>query len=394
MDSGVLLLHSLLNSSKEFLDQSKKYLEELSKCIENNSLHLVDEEEFKEQEIKFIFVTSGGTSKIFKKVTESVKGPFFFITTKTDNSLAAALEMLSYSNEMGVKGEIIHGSKDSCAKRMEEIINIFSLKAKLKNTRLGVIGYPDLIASSIKPEVLKSHYGASLITITMEEFFKEIDKFRYEDNKYTLELKEKSFNLDETEKALCIYGAVRRLVDKYNLQGVAVRCFDLLKPYNNTGCLALAILNAQGIYAACEADSRSLFSMFVVGELSKKPVFMANPSVIDTDKCEMVLAHCVLPLTMPKSYKLTTHFESGIGVAVKGELEKTTYTLFKCWEDGRYFVQLGALVENLNQMDLCRTQVRLKIEDCKAYLTSPLSNHQMMVEGDYKSLVNEFFSYC
>ena len=35
---------------------------------------------------------------------------------------------------------------------------------------------------------------------------------------------------------------------------MTVRCFDLLGRIGTTGCLALAILNAEGIPAACEGD--------------------------------------------------------------------------------------------------------------------------------------------
>lgn len=133
--------------------------------------------------------------------------------------------------------------------------------------------------------------------------------------------------------------------------------------------------------------------MYIMGELSGNPVFMANPSLIDTETNEIILAHCVLPLDMPESYRLMTHFESGLGVAVKGELELGEYTLFKCWEDGRFFIQAAQLVENLNSMKLCRTQVKLKTSDTSMYLKNPLSNHQIICKGNNQELVEEFFNF-
>ncbi|MCP6606349.1 hypothetical protein NL500_29585, partial [Klebsiella pneumoniae] len=78
------------------------------------------------------------------------------------------------------------------------------------------------------------------------------------------------------ERALNVYGACRRIVDRYALDAITLRCFDLLEPACITGCLALGILNAEGIWAACEGDSRSLVSMVVIGELTGQSVFMAN----------------------------------------------------------------------------------------------------------------------
>ena len=178
------------------------------------------------------------------------------------------------------------------------------------------------------------------------------------------------------------------------MERTSLRCFDLLDPYKASGCLALAILNSMGIPASCEGDTRSLLSMVVMSTLTGQPCFMANPSRIDMDRKEIVLAHCTLPLSMVDSYSLTTHFESGISVAVKGEFADDTYTLFKCREDMRtYFVQKAAFVENLNECDLCRTQVRLRVEDVDSYLTHPLSNHQIMVRGDHVDEVNELFKW-
>jgi hypothetical protein len=34
----------------------------------------------------------------------------------------------------------------------------------------------------------------------------------------------------------------------------------------------------------------------------------------------MVLAHCTVPRTMVRAYDVRTHFESGLGVAVAGDL--------------------------------------------------------------------------
>ena len=49
------------------------------------------------------------------------------------------------------------------------------------------------------------------------------------------------------EKALDVYGAAKRLVLKYGLSAVTVRCFDLLTTVHTTGCLALAILNCPDV---------------------------------------------------------------------------------------------------------------------------------------------------
>jgi L-fucose isomerase and related proteins len=306
------------------------------------------------------------------------------------------MEELSYIQMNGARGEILHGSIEHIASRILMLKKVFDVKKKLSKMHFGVLGNPNmLICSEADPDVLLSTTGIRTTELSMGEIMKEIDKKEYHVTPSVERLFAKGFSDEEVRKALYIYGAIKRLVERYGFDGVAVRCFDLLAPYNTSGCLALALLNEEGIYAACEADTRSLLSMTVLGELSGRPVFMANPSRMDVQSKKMVFAHCVLPLNMPESFELTTHFESGIGIAIKGYLKNDVYTLFKCRENMKdYFVQPAEFVANLNDACLCRTQIELRVPDIDSYLKHPLSNHQMIAEGDWSAIVNEFFKWA
>ena len=190
-----------------------------------------------------------------------------------------------------------------------------------------------------------------------------------------------------------MYGAVKRLIKKYDLNAVTVRCFDLLKAVHTTGCLALAILNAEGIPAACEGDQKSLISMVILNALTGGSGFMANPSWMDSEKKEIIFAHCTLPIDMPDDYNLTTHFESGVGVAVAGNLESQEMTIFKCDETmKRYYAGRATLLETRHRKDLCRTQMKLYLEDGTEYFAkSPISNHHIICKGDWKEVIDQFF---
>ena len=122
---------------------------------------------------------------------------------------------------------------------------------------------------------------------------------------------------------------------------------------------------------------------------------MANPSRIDTDNNEIIFAHCTLPINMPSSFEIMTHFESQLGVAFRGKLKEGPVTVFKC--DGllnEFFVSKAELLENLSLFNLCRTQIRLKMDRPVSYfLTESIGNHHLIVEGDYAKLVEEFFKW-
>ena len=181
-------------------------------------------------------------------------------------------------------------------------------------------------------------------------------------------------------------------MDRYQLGAVTVRCFDLLDSVQTTGCLALAILNAEGIYAGCEGDVPSALSMAILGAVSGQPGFMCNPSRIDMQAGNMILAHCTLPLNMPYALNLTTHYESGIGVAIAGSIPEGPCTVFKA--DGalsRYYVKAGRLTQNLREPCLCRSQIRVELDDFSYFLTNPIHNHHIVCVGDHTAAVEEFF---
>lgn len=344
------------------------------------------------------FIGGGGVEGRFKEVLDKLPQPVFLLTTGKNNSLAASMEILSYLRQHNIKGEIIHGSEEKMANRIATLSRVFTAKKRIRNMRIARVGEPSdwLISSDVDAKACKEKCGIEIIDVSMKEFFEEIEKKSYVPNKYTEMVKRKNWHPEDTELCCQIYGALRRIVDKYHLDGVTVRCFDLLGPIHGTGCLALAVLNAEGIYAACEGDTPSLISMCVIGELSGKPVFMANPSRIVSDDNDIIFAHCTLPLNMPTSFECMTHFESDLGVAFRGHIQEGPVTIFKT--SGlmeQYFVTSGELVENLKETNLCRTQVKIHLDEhtLDYFLTESIGNHHMIVNGDYSELVKEFYKW-
>lgn len=347
--------------------------------------------------IPLIFIKSGGAEGKFEQIFKQVKGPYLLLSSGLHNSLAASLEIASFLRQKGKKVEIIHGSSEYVAKRIKELRKIFQVKNKLFSIKLGVIGKPSdwLIASDVDRNKVKEALGISLIDIEMDELIKEIEqKHRFEHPKLN-DIKNKEFDSKSIDGALKIYSGFKAIVNKYKLNGITVRCFDLLEIYKNTGCVGISLLNDEGIIAGCEGDIPALISMAILHYLTDEPVFMANPSSIDIDKNEIILAHCTLPLNMPDEFYLKTHFESGLGVGIKGVIGKGGATIFKLSGDGKnYFVSGGEIIENLNKESLCRTQIRMKVdEDIKYFLQNSLGNHHLICKGDYSGLVKEFFKW-
>ena len=344
-----------------------------------------------------IFIKSGGVEGKFKQIFKQVKGPCLLLSSGLHNSFAASLEIASFLRQKGEKAEIIHGDSDYIARRIKELSKIFEVKSRLASTKLGVIGKPSdwLIASDVDYLKVKDTLGISLIDIEMDELVKEIDQRHHFAHLKLNDIKNKGFDSKSIDGALKIYNGFKAIVNKYKLDGITVRCFDLLEIYKNSGCLGLSLLNDEGIVAGCEGDIPALISMVILCYLTDEPVFMANPSSIDIDKNEIILAHCTLPLNMTDKFYLKTHFESGIGVGIKGDIKEGGATIFKLSGDGKnYFVSGGEIIENLNKESLCRTQIRMKVdEDIKYFLQNSLGNHHLICRGDNSKLVREFFKW-
>jgi L-fucose isomerase-like protein len=349
--------------------------------------------------LNVFFVESGGSENKFVKIYKDFAGPYWILATQNSNSLASSLEILSYLEQHGEKGEIIFGDPKEVARKLYLIAKATEARRKLSGQRIGIIGHPSdwLIASSVDYKKAKERFGIELIDIPFEELKAEIDKRSYEESEVPAEVRKTKLENGVTEKtlegALCIYGALKRLIAKYGLSGFSIRCFDLLGPYKNTSCLALSILNQEGYSASCEGDEGAVISMAILRALTGKSSFQCNPSYFDEAKNELILAHCTIPMDMIHGFRYFTHFESRLGVGLRGNTELGKVTVFKISNDlERYHCLEAEITKNLSRDDLCRTQIVLRSETSfHEFFDHPYGNHLLVVYGGYEDLVSEFF---
>ena len=346
--------------------------------------------------LSLIYVQTGGTEGIFRKMFAALQKashhPFYLLTSGKSNSLAASMEILSYLQKSGVDGEILHGGKEYIGKRIRMLERVSIARNKLRACRLGIIGKPSdwLISSDVDRMAVKCRLGIELVDIPMTRLLDVIQSAPLE---MPVEASANPQIVGALPGANQIYMALKFVVEKYQLQGFTLRCFDLLPAVRNTGCLALAKLNAEGVVAGCEGDIPALLSMMVAKSLVGVSGFQANPARIDPETGEILMAHCTIPFNMVDSYELDTHFESGIGVGIRGFMKEGPATIFKLSGDlARCFVEEGVLVRNQSQPDLCRTQQVVQLSDksrISYFLTNPIGNHHIVLPGHWKVLLEE-----
>ena len=372
----------------------RQYISSLQNAL-GEELRKVELAQYLSDEFALLYVASGGSEGYFLEIFDRLKNRNCYILTSGEsNSLAASMEILSYLRKHGGSGEILHGDIEQIIRQIRILRNAHRGLNTLRGKKLGCIGKPSdwLIASDYVPDAVMKRLGLGFVSIPMEELQTEIAEKCYTENEYTELFKQQRFDAGKVEKALYVYGAFQRIVDRYNLCGVSVRCFDLLDTVHTTGCLGLSILNSLGVYGGCEGDMPTLLSMAIIGSITGEPLFMCNPSQFDTKEGNAVFAHCTVPVTMLKGFCLNTHFESGIGVAVQGTFEPGDCTLFKCEGDlSRYFVQEGMIHDIAYSDMLCRTQIKVGLDDFSYFLTNPINNHHVICRGKHKAEVNAFF---
>lgn len=370
------------------------YINAVSQAL-GEKLERVSLEQYLAEDFALLYVASGGSEGYFVQTFDQLKDRHCYILTSGEsNSLAASMEILSFLNKHGGSGEILHGDIPQIVEKIRLIANAHRAKAALKGKNLGCIGEPSdwLIACNYSPEAMMEKLGMGFVKIGMDELLAEIAKHEYPENEYTQAFKSKGYKPEEVEKALYVYGAVKRLCQKYDLSAVTVRCFDLLDTVYTTGCLALSILNNEGICGGCESDVPALLSMAVLGAVTGEPMFLCNPSRFDTKAGTAVFAHCTIPTTMLKNFCLNTHFESGIGVAVQGTFDEGDCTIFKCEGDlSRYHAQEGRIIDTPFNNMLCRTQIKVCLDDFSYFLTKPINNHHIICRGKHAAEIDAFF---
>lgn len=394
---AIYTLTSALHDEKAVSAVTKTFLESLGV---DYVLKGSDYADYGSHSLSLIYVRTGGTEGIFKKLLpelleKSGRAPFYLLTSGKSNSLAASMEILSYLRQNDLKGEIIHGSADYIAKRMMLLAKVGEARGLLEGCRLGVIGQPSdwLISSQADYAEVKRRLGIELVDIPMQAL---LDILAVTSETVAQETSDVEMIKNALPGANRIYLALRELIAKYRLQGFTLRCFDLLTEIKNTGCLALAKLNAEGFVAGCEGDVPAMLSMMIARSLTGISGFQANPSTINPETGEMVFAHCTIPLNMVERYELDTHFESGIGIGIRGYMAPGAVTIFKVSGDlSRSFIAEGELIRNQAKTDLCRTQQVIQLAEksqTSYFLTEPIGNHHIIIPGRFQAMLQELIS--
>lgn len=347
-------------------------------------------------------ISTGGVENIFLDLLKRnlVGTNVTLIADGRFNSLAASMEILTYLNYNNIKAFIAYGSNEEISARLKEHPHVDFVNEQcggaalsLSGDKIAVFGEPSdwLIASNVDRDFLKQKFYIDFVDIPLDTLFRRFSLI--DDN--MVEFLATDFQAvtsrgETTERdlldSLKIYLAINQICQENNCTCATVRCFSIIEKLKATGCLALALLNDEGIDAACEGDLQSLLSMILVRRVTGMPSFMANPSAMSKDNHTTTFAHCTVPTTMCRRYGFRSHFESQCGLAVAGEFSPSeVYTIFKWGGEklDRFFVEEAVSVVAPSNENLCRSQLTLNFYNPEYMLNNPIGNHHIILKGAF-----------
>lgn len=401
MTINLITFASSLDKHGVIYSSHQTILNELEKYFNLNILSYQDLDKVGKDDFCLLFIATGGVERLFIQYFEKLPRPALLLADGMQNSLASALEISAWLHDKGMKNEILHGELQHIIKRIFVLHNNFMAQRALNGMRIGVIGTPSpwLIASNVDYLLAKRRWGIQYTDIPIErlcDYYRHISDDEVGEAAAKLAgeaLACRDASPDDMLKAMRIYHALQRIVKEENLNALTLSCYKLMEMTGVTGCLALSLLNDEGIVAGCEGDLQSVFTMLAVRNLTGQSSFMANLSMINTHPNEIVLSHCTVGLKQTDRFILRNHFESEQSIAIQGMLPTGDVTIVKCGSEclDEYYVTTGTLTENTNYINMCRTQVRVRLDTSSDYfLKHPLGNHHILVHGNNEILINEF----
>lgn len=398
---NLITFASILHKQASIRSSHEVILTELEKYFTVRFIDYQDIDKLSPDDFSILFIATGGVERLVIQHFEQLPRPAILLADGMQNSLAAALEISSWLRARGMKSEILHGELTETIKRIFVLHSNFKAQRRLVGMRIGVVGTPSswLVASNVDYLLAKRRWGIEYTDIPLERIYQYYEQTTDDEvGEACAVLAGKALACREAEpedliKAMRLYRALKRVVEEERLSALTLSCFRMMEQTGTTGCLALALLNDEGIVAGCEGDLQSVFTMLAAKVLTGQAAFMANPSMINARTNEVILAHCTIGTRQAEQFIIRNHFETESGIGIQGILPTGDVTIVKCGSESldEYYLTTGTLVENTNYINMCRTQVRVKLGSSADYfLKTPLGNHHIMLHGNYEKLLDEF----
>jgi L-fucose isomerase-like protein len=349
-----------------------------------------------------ILVATGGTEAaildhVRRRQAVVPYEPVVLVAHPRHNSLPAALEAMARVHADGTRGRIVQAA-DGAPGLVATVVADVAAIHRLHRTRLGLVGAPSpwLVASVPDAALLQVRWGVELVPIEIAD---TIAAYRLADTDRARAVAVRfgggAEPSSELVGAATLHPVLVDAIGRAQVDAVAVRCFDYLGALTTSGCVALAELNDRGVVAGCEGDVASTVAMILVRALLDQASWMANPAAIDEEHNRVLLAHCTVAPSLVEDVELHTHFESGLGVGLRGRFAPGWVTLLRLGGPAldRFWISEAEVERSGDADDICRTQVTVRLDGARAssLLEAPLGNHLLLFHGRHRDRIERWW---
>jgi hypothetical protein len=253
---------------------------------------------------------------------------------------------------------------------------------------------------ALGPAYIRDVWGCEIVNVPFEEVRRRVEKARL-DKQRTAEalrqanelLAQPNVALDTERKfvvntflAISVFRELMRENGATNL-GVADCMSGLIPILDTPPCLALSVLNDEGLTAFCHTDMTHTAPGVLLRWISGKPSFVCNSHF--PHHGIVTFAHCAAPRKMNgrdfEPTSIMTHYESDYGAATKvyypkGQVVTCLVPDLHCKE---WFAFRGKIVDTPS-LDMCRSQMDIAIDGDWRRLTREMQGfHTVVCYGDY-----------
>ena len=286
----------------------------------------------------------------------------------------------------------------------------------MKNFNIGAIGARTTAFKTVRvDEIAFQKKGINIETIDLSDVFERVKKVTddrvEEKKKQILNITEFSGYPEEKLDTMAKVQAVfEDIVSEYNLQAVAVRCWNEFETVLGIApCTSLCLLNEIGVSAACEVDITNAVMMRALSLASDSPCMLLDyNNNYGDDKDRAIMFHCgpIPPSMLEGKGKIIEHlmfkktFGEGTGVGVnKGKIKSGDITFGSVkTENGRIcgFVSEAEFTDDIFDEAFFGSGKVIKkenIDDISNYMAnSGYKHHLAITYGNCAKAVNEAFS--
>jgi L-fucose isomerase-like protein len=249
--------------------------------------------------------------------------------------------------------------------------------------------------------IVEQRLGIKFVEIKTEELIERIDNLTKPEKKRAVNIatqliknavqKSHSISEENVKKATELYVAIKAFVERYNAAATTIVCSPWIRESDYpTPCVALMLLQEEGIPAACQGDIDALLTMVLFKRAADVMSCMGNNFEVSG---ELGIGHCVLsrnlcdPTTPMQSYYIDDYHGRKPSPTIHPDIlvgkEVTIARLTRNLEN--LILTHGKVIENLDTHDRCRNTLVIHVEDINKILgmMKGLQQHLVVACGNF-----------